>query len=281
MLGIDFSFARPAPAAMASAGYAVVFRYLPNGSARPDLTVSEAQSYLAAGLGVAAVWESAADRATGGATAGAADGAAAVRNAQQIGYPAGAVIFANVGDFAATPAQFPAIRDYYNEFSRAVTSAGYLCGGYGTGWIIDQLAPVCKGVWWQNAMNDNGESGSIVSPNASVYQRVAATKSIYGQPPGSYDENVIIRPFVYWGATADTAQAAPPPPPPIPVAIQQKVTSMIIGTDHNGCLVVAGNATDNGNLLVFTDTGNGWTVTDVTEAVHNGNPADARQYKIS
>lgn len=287
-LGIDFSAARPDPAAVARAEYVVVFRYLPNGSSRPDLTAAEAAGYLAAGLGVAVVWESAGDRAVAGATAGAGDGAIAVRAARNVGYPAGCVIFANVGDFAATPAQLPAIKGYYGEFARAVTAAGYVCGGYGTGWIIDQLAPVCKGVWWQNAMDDNGERGAIVSPNSSAYQRVAPTKSIYGQPPGSYDENVIIRPFPWWTAqtVVEAPQAAPVTPAPVvpvpvPPAVQQKVDNMIIGTDHSGNLIVAGNAADNGNLLVFTQGPNGWSVVDVTEEVHNENPADARQYKIA
>jgi len=50
----------------------------------------------------------------------------------------------------------------------------------------------------------------------------------------------------------------------------------------DGTVIVAGAATDNGDLLVFQRApgANMWTVDDVTEAIHNAGPSDPRTYRV-
>lgn len=203
----DFSYARPAPAAIKAAGFVGVWRYLSGGTAGKDITFAEFESYLKAGLGVGLVWETTAQAALGGAAQGAADGKRAAAQAKTVGYPPGAPLLCNVGDFAATAAQIPEIAAYYNAFVAQVSIYQY--GGYATGYIIDELvAAGCKGIWWQNAMNDGGILGSTVSNWASVYQDVRVTlPPIAGTRPGDYDQDVNIG-TIHW-ATTD-------PPPVIP-----------------------------------------------------------------
>jgi Domain of unknown function (DUF1906) len=189
-LAIDYSYARPSPAAVKTAGYDAVIRYLSGGTEGKDLTAAEADGLLAAGLGIGLVWETTADRALAGAAAGTADGTAAAKQAKALGYPAGAMLLANLGDFAATAAQVPVIHDYYRAF-HSVPGFTWQAGGYATAYIIGQLhAEGAEGVWWQNAMDDSGTPGSLVSAFASLYQRVAPTKTIAGTAAGDYDEDV-------------------------------------------------------------------------------------------
>ena len=204
---IDFSYARPNPAAIKAAGYVGVWRYLSGGTAGKDITFDEFESYLKAGLGVGLVWETTGERALDGAAAGAADGRAALAQVATVGYPHGAPLVCNVGDFAATAAQIPAIEAYYNAFVAQV--AAYQFGGYATGYIIDQLVALgCKGIWWQNAENDEGVPGNELSPYATVYQDVVETlPEIAGSPRSDYDQDAII-------GNINWAMTDPPPIPP-------------------------------------------------------------------
>ena len=109
---VDYSFARPSPAALHDAGFRLAMRYISNGS-KKDLTASEARALHAAGLDIALVWETVAGRAGEGARAGTVDVQAAEAAADRLGYPKDAVIFYAV-DFDATAAQV-------EPFFRAVT----------------------------------------------------------------------------------------------------------------------------------------------------------------
>ena len=210
----DFSYARPAPAAIKAAGYVGVWRYLSGGTAGKDITFAEFESYLKAGLGIGLVWETSAQAALGGAAQGTADGKAAVAQAASIGFPHGAPLLCNVGDFAATPAQISAIQAYYDAF--AAEASAYQYGGYATGYIIDELVALgCKGIWWQNAENDNGSLGSALSINASVYQDVVETlPEIAGSPRSDYDQDVNVG-VINW-ATIDPPPVPDPLIPPTP-----------------------------------------------------------------
>jgi peptidoglycan hydrolase-like protein with peptidoglycan-binding domain len=227
-LAIDTSYSHPNPSAISQAGYTTVIRYLSPDPAK-NLSPSEAAGYHAAGLKIALIWESTGQRALDGAPAGNADAVAALHEAEALGYLTGCVIFTNIGDFAAVPAQLFAIHSYYSTWAGAIYGAKYVPGGYGTGYIIDSLIPPgYQGIWWQNAMNDEGDLGSNVSPHASLYQRVSPTKTIAGAPAGSYDEDVILRPFPTWGKTV-----IPPPPsyPPFPGRLIQLESPYQEGSD--------------------------------------------------
>ncbi len=55
-MGVDYSFARPSPASIRAAGYTFASRYVSDSSAK-NITHSEAQSLVAAGVDVVANWE--------------------------------------------------------------------------------------------------------------------------------------------------------------------------------------------------------------------------------
>jgi hypothetical protein len=93
VLAIDYSFARPTPAAIKAAGVSGVMRYL-GGSRNKDLTAGEAADLLAQGLWIGLNWESSAQRVNVGGMAGGLDDAhSANAQADQIGAPHDAVIF--------------------------------------------------------------------------------------------------------------------------------------------------------------------------------------------
>jgi len=231
-LAIDYAWARPDPAAIRAAGYTAVLRYL---SADPtkNLSAAEAAALLEAGLGIGLIWETTAQRSQSGAEAGAADGEAAVAQARALGFPAGGLLLANLGDFAAAAADLAEIHDYYYAFRR-VPRFVYQPGGYGTGWLIDQLvAAGAIGVWWQNAMDDQGVSGSVVSQHASIYQRVTPSRAIAGSQAADFDEDV------YGFGPAEPAwwlpaPVAPPPPPPPPAPAPVLVSAELVGTYSDG-----------------------------------------------
>lgn len=212
LLSLDYDTARPPSyAAVKAAGYSAVWRYL-DGGAVPgkSLSAAEAEALHEAGLGIGLVWETTGQRALGGGPAGSADGAAAGKQARAIGVAPGSPVLCNVGDFAASAAQIGAIHAYYYGFRVAL--GDYQPGGYATGYIIDQLvAGGAIGLWWQNAMDDGGLAGSVVSPHASVYQRTGHTHTIAGFPDGAWDEDA-------YGLGPDRPHwwmpGAPPPPPP-------------------------------------------------------------------
>lgn len=224
-LAIDLSIARPAGRAIAAAGYSAVIGYVSGGlqlGGRPkDLDALYIADLQAAGLGVGLIWETSATAALGGGNQGAIDGARAVAEARSMGFPAGALLLANLGDFAAAASQIPLIHDYYYAFRR-VPGFNFQAGGYATGYIIDQLvAQGAEGCWWQNAMDDAGELGSVVSAHASIYQRTQHTRPlIAGCAPGDYDEDVYDMPTSparpAWYYPAPTPAPAPPPPAPSP-----------------------------------------------------------------
>lgn len=214
-LSIDYSYARPAPAAIRAAGYAGVWRYL-SGTAKKDLTPAEAAALHAAGLGIGCIWETTAARALAGAAAGTADGSAAAAQAKAAGLPAGAPLLVAVADFAATAGQLDALMGYYHAWRQE--TGQWQTGGYATGFVIGGLvARGAQGLWWQNAMDDAGMRGTTVSPHAAVYQRTAPTRVIAGTRAGDWDENVAVgSPAVAWWRPGGPAPAPAPPPVPAP-----------------------------------------------------------------
>lgn len=227
LLAADYAWARPSLAALKKAGYSAVLRYLSTDPTK-NLSTGERDSILNAGLGIGLVWETQSNRAIGGATAGATDGDMAVSQATALGVPPGAMLVANLGDFAATAADIPAIHEYYAAFRR-VAGFGYQAGGYATGYIIDELVKAgAIGLWWQNAMNDSGSLGSVVSPNASMYQRVTPTVGVPGVKAGDIDENV----YGFGPATPNfwVSQPASPPPPPPPITLSALLVRPTLAT---------------------------------------------------
>lgn len=141
-------------AAFVKDGYSFVARYLvPSGY--KALTKSEADRISQAGLEIVSVFETTANRALGGRSAGLADGATAVQVAHQLGQPAGSCIYFAV-DFDATSAQMATIVAY---IKRQVKRLGYTTGVYGSYAVMEAVkkAGACSRFWqtyaWSGGKN--------------------------------------------------------------------------------------------------------------------------------
>lgn len=208
-LGIDFAWAKPDPHAVAAPGYQFVMGYLSGGGTK-DLTAAQVTAYRAAGLQVGLVWETTAARALSGASAGAADGAAAEAEANQLGYPPSCVIFAAV-DEAVTTAQIDGpIRAYMAAFSAATRRP---VGVYGSYYVVSRLvtpgqAPVGYG-WQTEAWSSDGRGGYLIAPQANLLQRLSHTWSIAGVTTSDWDEDVLLNPLPLYGASVPEADLTP------------------------------------------------------------------------
>lgn len=158
---------RRAALAVKAEGYDFAGRYLvpPVGSLKEKaLTRGEADTITAAGLKLLTVWETAPDRARGGAAAGAADGKQALECAQAIEMPGRGLIYFAV-DYDAPTADLPVIEAYFRAARTWISE--YEIGVYGPYRVIEYLARrnICRG-YWQCA----GWSGGQLSAYRDVYQ---------------------------------------------------------------------------------------------------------------
>lgn len=183
---LDYSFARPDPAAIHAAG---VIRYLSSGHSGlfnpKDLTAPEASELHAAGLKILLVWETYATRASASSAAGAWDAGMAEAQADALGYPSSAAIFYAV-DFDARPIQVAAY------FEGIVSVAHHPVGIYGSADVVEGKGAGIPYVW-QCAAWSHGR----VSPTAHLYQRLTPTVP---NPPDT-DENVVIGVVPCWDPT--------------------------------------------------------------------------------
>lgn len=145
--------------AFAVDGYDFVGRYLvPSGW--KALTESEATLINQAGISIISVYETTADRALGGRTAGVNDGYTAVEVAKKVGQPEGSTIYCAV-DFDATPAQMATVLEYIKGFSEATPR--YNTGVYGSYAVIEAAkeAKVCSRFWQTYAWSRGKEADGI------------------------------------------------------------------------------------------------------------------------
>jgi len=213
-LAIDYAWQHPDPAAIRAAGYTAVLRYLSN-DATKDLTAAEAAQLGSVGLGVGVIWETMANRSLGSTVAGQQDGGDVRLRLNELRAPGGLPVLVALGDFQVQPYQLGAIKAYYAAYRATLGEYQPGAGGYGPGWLIDQLAAIWPDdIWWQNAIDDEGVSGSTVVAAASIYQRIRPTRAL-NAAAGSYDEDVYgfgPRPLLSWW---QPGAAAPPSPPPV------------------------------------------------------------------
>lgn len=197
-LGCDFAWQHPDPAAIRSAGYEFVIRYLSNDPTK-NLTPTERDALWAQGLGILLVWESYATRALGGPQAGIDDARAATAEAQTLGYPVDVPLF-----FACDT---NATADQARPYFKGAASIRPSVGAYGGIAVVDTLlldGTVRYG--WQTCAWSNNR----VSQTAHLYQRLRPTRPL----AGSFDEDVLLKPLPLW--TAPSAVVAPPTPIPAP-----------------------------------------------------------------
>lgn len=158
-------------AAIRAEGYAFAGRYLvPDGWKM--LTKAEAEAITGAGLRLLTVWETTADRAKGGAAAGAADGAMALKCAREIGMPESGIIYFAV-DYEPQAGDMDAIEAYLRA-ARANTGP-YEIGVYGPYSVIETMAErrACKAFWQCVAWSYGRKSGYLDVYQGWFYQQAA------------------------------------------------------------------------------------------------------------
>lgn len=163
-LGVDYSWDRPNPHCLASAGYRFVCRYISYDTTGKDFTASEAGAIHGAGLDLILNWEWGKYDAREGYALGGRQARDARAFAGNRGAPGNAVIYFSV-DFDAQPHELPAVSEYFRA-CQAVVGANYVgvYGGYNT---IDYLAKHGRAKWfWQTY----AWSGGKIHPSAHLYQ---------------------------------------------------------------------------------------------------------------
>lgn len=105
--GVD-ALGNPNPAALVKAGKHFVCQYFKN------LTRSQVDAYLAAGLDVVLIYETTGNRYTGGYNYGVADAHSALSLLAAIGAPAGTVVYFAEDDHDVQPSQVPTALAYAN-----------------------------------------------------------------------------------------------------------------------------------------------------------------------
>lgn len=162
---LDYSFARPSLAEAKAAGVVGVIRYLapPDPNNAKILTPGERDAILAAGLDLALVYESYAERALEGAVAGAQDALIALAGARALGYPEGACLYFAVDtdttDYATIGGYFATVR--------AELHGAYRVGVYGSyGVVAAMLTEGLADCAWQTVAWSNRQR----HPDAVLYQ---------------------------------------------------------------------------------------------------------------
>jgi hypothetical protein len=144
--GVDYSFSRPSPASIRAAGFTFVARYLSHESGK-NLSASEAQSLIAAGLTIVCNWEDSATNSLSGYGQGVADAQAAASEALSVGQPSTRPIYFSV-DFDANSSQLGTIESYFEGVASVIGIAR--TGVYGGHYIVDSLFNDGKVQWgWQ------------------------------------------------------------------------------------------------------------------------------------
>jgi hypothetical protein len=242
---VDYSRARPSPASIKAAGYAGVMRYLSGGPNVKNLMPAEAKPLLAAGLSIGLVWETTANRASAGRTAGAYDAGLAEARADALGYPSTAVIFYAV-DFDAAPS---AVAPY---FDGVMSSAKRPVGVYGGIRVVEAMHARAVPYMWQTAAWSTVGGVRQVSKIAHLYQRIHASVP---HPISGTDENVVMHPFPMWSHAK--AQPLPVPAPGTVVASMQKHVR-VVPTDGKWSYDLD-RAVNSVRCATFSDyTGNKW-----------------------
>lgn len=167
MKGIDCTTAITNTTGMAlkAAGYDFAARYLvPDAYRWKRLTGTEAAAITNSGLKILSVFETSANRPSGGAANGTEDGTAAYKEAVAIGQPAGTAIYFAC-DYNAGASDYDAIEQYLKAAASKIT--GYSAGLYAGYNVVEEMAKrkAC-GYFWQTY----AWSGGNRSKSANVYQ---------------------------------------------------------------------------------------------------------------
>lgn len=171
---VDYSFARPTPASLHSAGVTGVIRYISHDQAK-YASVPELAALHSTGIATALVFEDAAERAATGATQGKADGEFAAAHAVALGLPAGRPVYAGVDfdipDYAPgstdAKAKLGPVAGYLEAFAAELVAKRYQLGVYGGYWCVSRAYDAGLSGWlWQTL----AWSGGQIFQRARLYQ---------------------------------------------------------------------------------------------------------------
>jgi hypothetical protein len=153
--GVDYSWYRPSPSSLKSDGYAFVCRYLSHDTTGKNLSKSEADALIAAGLNVVDNWEDSATDALSGYDLGVSDAKDAQAQASADGAPSTRPIYFSV-DFDATPGEETAINAYFDGVASVIGVDR--TGAYGGYYVIQRLFDAGKIKWgWQTYAWSGGQ----------------------------------------------------------------------------------------------------------------------------
>jgi hypothetical protein len=224
VLAIDYSFARPTPAAIKAAGVSGVMRYL-GGSRNKDLTAGRPRTCWPRGLWIGLNWESSAQRVNVGGMAGGLDDAhSANAQADQIGAPHDAVIFYSCD----TNPNLGAARQYFQGVKSA---GGRRIGWYGGMQVGLQLVRdgLVQYVWVANAASWSGFSHwNDMAPVVRSTPGVHLLQTLEHLNLPAHDVNEVLGDFPAWGRAAPAPQ---PPPPPATTRTMGDMADAVIHTD--------------------------------------------------
>ena len=161
--GVDYAFGRPSITALRDAGVKFACRYLSHSPSK-NLTASEARQLSDAVIWIVVVWETTAQRALDGRTAGIADAMDAVSQSQACGMPSGRPIYFAV-DWDASSAQQSKINAYLDGAASVLGKNRVgIYGGYGP---VKRALDGGHAVWaWQTY----AWSGGKWDPRAQLQQ---------------------------------------------------------------------------------------------------------------
>jgi hypothetical protein len=153
--GIDYAWSRPALSAVVSGGYKFVVRYVSWDTTGKNLTASEANSLIAAGLNIVLCWEYQADEVLSGYAKGAQSATEAARQASACGMPSDRPIYFCI-DFDATAAQQAAINSYFDGVASVIgRDRTGIYGGYDQ---VKRTLDAGKATWaWQTYAWSSGQ----------------------------------------------------------------------------------------------------------------------------
>jgi len=144
--GVDYSWGRPSPSGLRSAGYTFAARYL-SGDSSKNITASEAQALTAAGVDIVSNWEYGQYDTLDGYDGGVRDATQAQSQAAAAGMPGDRPIYFSV-DFDASEGQQDTINAYFDG-AASVIGQGRV-GAYGGYYVIKRLFDAGKISWgWQ------------------------------------------------------------------------------------------------------------------------------------
>lgn len=134
--GVDYSWYRPSPSSLAASGYKFVVRYASYDTTGKNLSKSEADALLAAGLDIVDNWENGSQDALSGYNLGVSDAKAADQMFAADGAPSTRPIYFSI-DFDASVADQTAINAYFDGVASVIGVAR--TGAYGGYYPIQRL----------------------------------------------------------------------------------------------------------------------------------------------